>query len=264
MTCESVDVHDGGDPKSFEELDDLELEAALAIADACCEPWRRKTYAERAVVLDRASAIMMDRLEPFALTMARESGQPLSHCRGEVALCARIIDYYARSGVEFLPKGRLGLAARDPNDGDRASGILFAVEPWNLPYYQLTRFAAPNLMAGSVVVVKHAERVPQCGEDFASLWVEAGALPGAFTKLFISSDQVIRVIEDSRVRGVALIGPVNALKQLGQGVRGLSRASSMVQEAARLNRPPDDPQVDRTIRSAVWGDLPGYFGPSIS
>ena len=98
-------------------------------------------------------------------------------------------------------------------------GVLFGVQPWNFPYYQLARFAAPNLMAGNVVMVKHAGCVPQCAIAFEKLWLEAGAPVGAYTNLLISHDQVNRVIDDPRIKGVALTGSVEA----GKIVAGKSR-----------------------------------------
>jgi succinate-semialdehyde dehydrogenase / glutarate-semialdehyde dehydrogenase len=92
--------------------------------------------------------------------------------------------------------------------------VLFGVEPWNFPYYQLARFAAPNLMAGNVVMVKHAGCVPQCAIAFEKLWLEAGAPAGAYTNLLISYEQVNRVIDDPRIKGVALTGSVEAGKSV--------------------------------------------------
>jgi succinate-semialdehyde dehydrogenase/glutarate-semialdehyde dehydrogenase len=85
-------------------------------------------------------------------------------------------------------------------------GVIFVVEPWNYPYYQVARFAAPNLMAGNVVMVKHASNVPQCALAIVQLFEDAGAPKGAYTNLFASKNQVARLIDDPRVRGVALTG----------------------------------------------------------
>jgi succinate-semialdehyde dehydrogenase/glutarate-semialdehyde dehydrogenase len=264
MTLQSVSFYDGKVLNSFEDLTDSQLEAALFTAHGCCEPWRSKSYAERATVLAAASAIMLERLDDLAFTMSRETGRALSQSRGEVALCANIIDYYARSGNDFLPKARPGPRGDDRDGEPRTMGILFAVEPWNLPYYELTRFAAPNLMAGSVVMVKHAEHVPQCAEDFARLWLEAGALAGTFTNLLISPDQVNRVIEDPRVEGVALMGRVDAGNRLGERAKRIRRDTTGVPASTKTCTSAADREIDPAIRSAVWGDLPGYFGPRIS
>ena len=92
--------------------------------------------------------------------------------------------------------------------------MLFGVQPWNFPYYQLARFAAPNLMAGNVVMVKHAGCVPQCAIAVEKLWLEAGAPAGAYTNLLISYEQVNRVSDDSGIEGVALTGSVDAGKNV--------------------------------------------------
>src|SRR5690606_33985076 len=95
-------------------------------------------------------------------------------------------------------------------------GVIFSVQPWNFPYYQLARIAAPNLMAGNVLMVKHSGTVPQCALAFEKLWLDAGAPAVAYTNLFISYDQVNRVIADPRVKGVALTGSVEAGKSVAE------------------------------------------------
>jgi succinate-semialdehyde dehydrogenase/glutarate-semialdehyde dehydrogenase len=265
MSCVSVDLHDGKVLKTFEDLTDRQLEASLSTAAGCCGTWGAMAYAERAAVLDRATVLMMERLDLLALTVSREMGRTMSQSLGEVALCAGIIRYYASSGDDFLPRRRPGPAAPDSDRGEPVPGILFGVEPWNFPYYQLTRFAAPNLMAGNVVMVKHTERGPQCAEDFARLWLDAGAPAGAFTNLFLSPDQVTRVIEDSRVKGVALVGAVHAGRRVASRVaRPCVATSKAARDGAAAGNQEVGRDVDRTIRSAVWGEAPGYFGPQIS
>jgi succinate-semialdehyde dehydrogenase/glutarate-semialdehyde dehydrogenase len=133
-------------------------------------------------------------------------GKLLAQSQGEVALSAAILDYYAEHAEAFLapetlvtPQGR-AVVESSP------LGVLLGVEPWNYPYYQIARFAAPNLMAGNVVMVKQAANVPQCALAFAELLKDAGAPEGAYTNLFVSKDQIATLIDDPRVRAVALTG----------------------------------------------------------
>ena len=157
-------------------------------------------------MLKRAAALIRERQQALAALTTREMGKLIGQSAGEVALSAAIIDYYADHAESFL-----GLEALKTDSGEAVvesspMGILFGVEPWNYPCYQIVRFAAPNLMAGNVVMVKHASNVPQCALAFEQLMHDAGLPAGGYTNLFVSKDQVARLIDDERVRGVGLTG----------------------------------------------------------
>jgi succinate-semialdehyde dehydrogenase / glutarate-semialdehyde dehydrogenase len=186
MTYQSVNPYDGKVLQTFEEITDEQLETALATAATCFETWRHKTFAERAVVVAKAAAIMHARVDEFARPVTLEMGKLIDQARGEVVLSADIIDYYAKNAERFLAPEHLKPSSGEAQVESSPFGVLFGVEPWNFPYYQLARFAAPNLMAGNVVMVKHAGCVPQCAIAFEKLWLEAGAPPGAYTNLLIS------------------------------------------------------------------------------
>jgi succinate-semialdehyde dehydrogenase/glutarate-semialdehyde dehydrogenase len=203
---QSINPFDGSILKRFDTLTDPQLELALKTAARCFEDWRHTTFAARAVVAHKAAAILRARVDEFARLMTLEMGKLIAEARGEVLICADILDYYAKYAERFLAPKNLKPGSGKAVIESTPLGVLFGVQPWNFPYYQLTRFAAPNLMAGNVVVVKHAGCVPQCAIAFAQLWREAGAPEGTYTNLLISHDQVNRVIDDPRIRGVALTG----------------------------------------------------------
>jgi succinate-semialdehyde dehydrogenase/glutarate-semialdehyde dehydrogenase len=180
---QSVNPSNGKTLKTFEKLTNAQLETAIATAATCFEIWRHKTFAERAIVAVRAAAILRERVEELARPVTIEMGKLIEQARGEVLLSAEIIEYYAWNAEGFLAPQAL-----KPNSGEAMVesspfGVLFGVQPWNFPYYQLARFAGPNLMAGNVVMVKHAGCVPQCALAFEKLWLEAGAPVGAYTNL---------------------------------------------------------------------------------
>src|ERR1035437_9769310 len=212
MTYQSINPYDGKILKTFGELTDKQLETAIEKAAACFETWRHTTFAERAAVAAKAAAIMRARTDEFARPVTLEMGKLLEQARGEVALSADIIDYYAKNAERLLAPEHLKPRSGEAEVVSTPLAVLFGVQPWNFPYYQLARFAAPNLMAGNVVMVKHAGCVPQCAIAFEKLWREAGALAGAYTNLLISHDQVTQVIDDPRIKGVALTGGVEAAK----------------------------------------------------
>src|ERR1039458_6961895 len=214
MAYQSVNPYDGKILKTFKELTDNQLETALGNAATCFDNWRHTTFAGRAAVVTKAAAIMRARIDEFARPMTLEMGKLIDQARGEVGLSADIFDYYAKNAERFLAPQHLEPGSGEAEIESSPFGVLIGVQPWNFPYYQLARFAAPNLMAGNVVMVKHAGCVPQCAIAFEKLWREAGAPAGAYTNLLISHDQVNRVIDDPRIKGVALTGSVEAGKSV--------------------------------------------------
>jgi succinate-semialdehyde dehydrogenase/glutarate-semialdehyde dehydrogenase len=255
MAYQSVNPYDGKILKTFEELTDEQLEMALETAATCFETWRHTTFAERAAVVAKAAAIMRARIDEFARPVTLEMGKLIDQARGEVVLSADIIDYYAKNAERFLAPEHLKPSSGEAEVESSPFGVLFGVQPWNFPYYQLARFAAPNLMAGNVVMVKHAGCVPQCAIAFEKLWMEAGAPVGAYTNLLISHDQVNRVIDDPRIKGVALTGSVEAGKSVaGRSGQNLKK-STMELGGSDAFIVLEDADLDKTVKWAVWGKM---------
>ena len=255
MTYQSVNPYDGKTLKIFEQLTDEQLETALKTAATCFETWRRTTFAKRAAVVAKAAALLRTRVEEFARPVTLEMGKRIAEARGEVALSADILDYYAKNAKRFLAPQHLKPSSGEAEVVSTPLGVLFGVQPWNFPYYQLARFAAPNLMAGNVVMVKHAGCVPQCAIAFEKLWLEAGAPVGAYTNLLISHDQVDRVIDDPRIKGVALTGSVEAGKSVaGRAGKNLKK-STMELGGSDAFIVLEDADLDQTVKWAVWGKM---------
>ena len=176
MAYQSTNPYDGKILATFPECDAAALEGKLAAAADCFKmSWRGHSYAQRKTVLARAAAILRERTDEFARLITIEMGKLIAQSRGEVLLSAAILDYYAEHAEEFLAPASLPVKSGEAYVESHPIGVLFGVEPWNYPYYQIARFAAPNLMAGNVVMVKHASNVPQCALAFEALMTEAGA-----------------------------------------------------------------------------------------
>jgi succinate-semialdehyde dehydrogenase/glutarate-semialdehyde dehydrogenase len=250
-----VNPYDGKTLKTFEELTGEQLETALRTAAACFETWRHTTFAERAAVAAKAAAIMRARVDEFARPVTLEMGKLIDQARGEVALSAAIIDYYAQNAERFLAPQQLQPSSGEAQVESSPFGVLLGVQPWNFPYYQLARFAAPNLMAGNVVMVKHAGCVPQCAIAFEKLWLEAGAPAGAYTNLLISHDQVNRVIDDPRIKGVALTGSVEAGKSVAARAGQNLKKSTMELGGSDAFIVLEDADLDETVKWAVWAKM---------
>lgn len=207
MAYQSTNPYTGQVLQGFDEIDDATLDARLQAAQLCFDTqWRDAGFPQRQAVLARAAALMRERAPRLAELITLEMGKLIAQSLGEVALSAAILDYYAAHAEAFLAPETLATTQGRAVVESSPLGVLLGVEPWNYPYYQIARFAAPNLMAGNVVMVKHASNVPQCALAFAQLMHDAGLPEAAYTNLFISTDQVARLIDDPRVRGVALTG----------------------------------------------------------
>jgi len=255
MSYQSINPYNGKLLRTFKELTDQKLETAIKYAAACFDTWRHKTFAERSTVAAKAASILRARVDEFARPVTLEMGKLIDQARGEVLLSADIIDYYAKNAERFLAPQRLKPLTGKAEVESTPFGVLFGVQPWNFPYYQLARFAGPNLMAGNVVMVKHAGCVPQCAIAFEKLWLEAGAPVGAYTNLLISYDQVNHVIDDPRIKGVALTGSVEAGKSVAARAGQNLKKSTMELGGSDAFIVLEDADLDKTVAWAVWAKM---------
>jgi succinate-semialdehyde dehydrogenase/glutarate-semialdehyde dehydrogenase len=255
MSYQSVNPYDGKLLKTFDNLTDKQLDKALAAAATCFETWRRTTFAERGAIVAKAAAIMHARVDEFARPMTLEMGKRINEARGEVEFSSSILAYYAKNAERFLAPTKLHPAVGEAHMESSPIGVIFGVEPWNFPYYQLARVAGPHLMAGNVLMVKHAGCVPQCAIAFEKLWIEAGAPVGLYTNLLITHDQSDRVVDDSRVKGVALTGSVAAGRSIAARAGQNLKVSSMELGGSDAFIVLEDADLDHTVRWAVWGKM---------
>ena len=255
MPYQSVNPFDGALLGSFPEISEAALSAKLAVAAECFENWRRSSFDYRAKIAGRVADLMRAQLEALARPVTLEMGKLIEQSRSEVSLSADIIEYYANNAERFLATQGLSPENGEATIESSPIGVLFGVQPWNFPYYQLARFAAPNLMAGNVVMVKHAGCVPQCALAFEKLWLEAGAPAGAYTNLFISYDQVNRVIDDPRIKGVALTGSVGAGKSVAARAGLNLKKSTMELGGNDAFIVLEDADLDKAVEWGVWAKM---------
>jgi succinate-semialdehyde dehydrogenase/glutarate-semialdehyde dehydrogenase len=255
MSYQSINPYNGELVKSFEEHTDPQLETAITTAETCYASWRKLTFPERAAIVSKAAAILRERADEFARPVTLEMGKLFAESVGEVMLSADILDYYAKHAERFLAPERLSPESGEAMVESSPLGVLFGVQPWNFPYYQLARFAGPNLMAGNVVMVKHSGTVPQCAIAFEQLWLEAGAPAGAYTNLLISHDQVLAVIDDPRIRGVALTGGVAAARGVAERAGKNVKKSTMELGGSDAFIVLEDADLEKTLTWAVWAKM---------
>jgi succinate-semialdehyde dehydrogenase / glutarate-semialdehyde dehydrogenase len=255
MTYQSINPFSGKPVESFNEMTPAELEAAITSAAICFETWRKKTYSERAVIIAKASELMHRNVESLARKMTLEMGKRISEARGEVEFSSRILAYYAKNAERFLAPVKLNPTVGEAHMECSPIGVIFGIEPWNFPYYQLARVAGPHLMAGNVLIVKHAGCVPQCAIAFEQLLIEAGAPLGLYTNLLISHEQSDKVIDDPRIKGVCLTGSVAAGQSVAARAGKNLKVSSMELGGSDAFIVLEDADLDRTVKWAVWGRM---------
>ena len=198
--------------KTYEEMTPQETAAAVEDAHRAWLAWRRTSFAERASLMKKAAGILRRRKDEFAMLMALEMGKPLKQGVAEVEKCASGCDYYADSAEAHLAPEIVETAASRSYVAFDPLGVVLAVMPWNFPFWQVFRFAAPALMAGNAGVLKHASNVPGCALAIEEILAQAGFPAGVFRTLLIGSRQVKAVIEHPLVRAVTLTGSTPAGK----------------------------------------------------
>lgn len=255
MTYKSVNPNSGEILKTFEEVSYIQLEESLVNAESCYATWKNKSYKERAVIVAKAAELMHSHVDDFAKLATLEMGKRIDEARDEVSFSGNILDYYAKNAEKFLAPEKLSPVNGEARMESSPIGIVFCIEPWNFPFYQLARIAGPQLMAGNVVVVKHSSNIPQCAIAFEKLWIDAGAPAGLYTNLLISHEQSDRVIEDPRVQGVALTGSVEAGRHVAARAGQMLKPSSMELGGSDAFIVLDDADLEKTIPWAVWGRM---------
>ncbi len=255
MTYQSINPNTGKLLKSFKDLTGAQLETSLAKAESCFETWKHTSYAARAAIVNKAAALMAEHVDDFARLATLEMGKRIDEARGEVKFSSDILAYYAKHGKAFLKPTILHPKHGEAHMESSPFGVIFCVEPWNFPYYQLARIAGPHLMAGNTVVVKHAGCVPQCAIAFEKLWIDAGAPVGAYTNLLVSHEQSDQVIDDPRIKGVALTGSVAAGRSIAARAGSHLKKTSMELGGSDVFIVLDDADLEKTIPWAVWGRM---------
>ncbi|MEV6644377.1 NAD-dependent succinate-semialdehyde dehydrogenase [Amycolatopsis sp. NPDC051371] len=201
--------------EEFPAASDQQIDEALDRAHAAYRQWRAVPLEQRAALLRRIAGVHRERADELAEILTLEMGKPIAEARGEVALVASIYEYYAEHGARFLADEKLDVAGEAVMRTEPI-GALVGIMPWNFPYYQVARFAAPNLMLGNTILLKHARNCPKAALEIEALITEAEAPDGVYVNVFADNAQIARMIGDTRVQGVSLTGSERAGAAVGE------------------------------------------------
>ncbi|MET3565221.1 succinate-semialdehyde dehydrogenase/glutarate-semialdehyde dehydrogenase [Leifsonia sp. 563] len=199
--------------KTFDTISNADLEAAIASADHAFRTWSRSTTTqERAALIRRVGELHVERRQQLAEIIVQEMGKPVEQALAEVDFAGAIYEYYADHADEFLKDEPIQLLDGDGSAVVRRSalGVLLGIMPWNFPYYQVARFAGPNLVIGNTILLKHAEQCPESAAAIQQIFLDAGFPEGAYVNIYASHPQIETVIADPRVQGVSLTGSERA------------------------------------------------------
>jgi succinate-semialdehyde dehydrogenase/glutarate-semialdehyde dehydrogenase len=172
--------------------------------------YRSTTYSDRKLKMEKAANILEQRKDDYAYTMTQEMGKTLSSAKAEVEKCAWVCRYYAEHAEQFLADELIDTDASKSYISYQSIGVVLAVMPWNYPFWQVFRFAAPALMAGNTALLKHASNVPQSALNIEQVFLDAGFLPNTFKTLLVKSDQVASILESKKVKAATLTGSEGA------------------------------------------------------
>ena len=214
MSFKVINPATGETVKEIPVWDDASVEATLSQVAAATPGWAGRPIAERCDLMRKAGQVLRDNKEKYAQIITTEMGKLIKDARAEVEKCALVCDYYAEHGPEFLKDEILASDASHSFVAYLPLGTVLAVMPWNFPFWQVFRFAAPALVAGNTGLLKHASNVPESALAIEEVFQQAGFPTGSFRTLMIRASQVQKVIEDSRVHAVTLTGSEPAGRQV--------------------------------------------------
>lgn len=216
MAMVSINPADGSVIREYRETRDAQVKEALLGAHEAHLAWKKTPFSHRAALMKEAARILRDRAREFGELMTLEMGKPLSGGISEAEKCAWVCDYYADNAEDFLADREVDTDAGRSFVTFQPIGVVLAVMPWNFPFWQVFRFAAPNLMAGNAGILKHASNVPGCALAIQEIFQEAGFPEGLFRTLLIPGSRVDGVIEHPLVRAVTLTGSTPAGKAVAR------------------------------------------------
>ncbi len=256
MTYQTVNPYTNELVKSYPYASEAEIDSVIEKSHAAFLTWRTTEFGERSKVLTRAAQLLRADKDAFAEILTLEMGKITAEAVLEVELCADIFDYFAEHGAGFLQDQPLPV--KDASEGTvtivfEPLGVLYAIEPWNFPYYQVVRVSAAQILAGNTIVLKHAESVPASALAMQKLFDDAGLPAGVFTNLFAPISATGHILAHPLVRGVALTGSDRAGTDVGAAAGKNLKKSTMELGGSDSFIVLEDADIDKTVAWAVMG-----------
>lgn len=256
MAFQSTNPYTGEVVKTFETATDQQIQEALASADAAFQSWKEVPVQDRADALGRVAQAIQEQSRSLAEILTLEMGKLIGEAELEVQLCVQMLEYYAQKAPDLLAPRFLpaqGFGDTDVALVNEPQGVLYAVEPWNFPFYQVVRIGAPQLAAGNTLVLKHASNVPQSALAMERIFAEATGRTGLLVNLFAGHEANETILGDHRVRGVALTGSEVAGAAVAAVAGKHLKKSTMELGGADAYVVLEDAEVEKAARWAAFG-----------
>ena len=251
MSFDVINPATGNKVTTISAWDEEQIDQALIKVSQASLVWQATSVTDRAAMIKRASQVLLDNTDKYASMITEEMGKLFHDARAEVEKCAGVCEYYAQHGSQFLADEIIESDAGKSYVAYQPLGTVLAVMPWNFPFWQVFRFAAPALLAGNTAVLKHASNVPQCALAIEEVFKLADAPDGVFKTLMIRAQQVKQVIEDDRVHAVTLTGSEPAGKQVAATAASVLKKSVLELGGSDAFIVLDDADLALTIPQAV-------------
>ncbi|OYU79134.1 MAG: succinate-semialdehyde dehydrogenase [Flavobacterium sp. BFFFF1] len=253
MPIQTVNPYNNKAIKTFDTFSDEQVQQKITAAHKTFTAWRNTPIKERAALLARVAQLMQERKSELAALITLEMGKLIAQSESEIDMCASVYQYYADHAEAFLEDRPLEVKDGRAFIRYTPTGIILGVEPWNFPFNQVGRLTAPNIIAGNVIMIKHASNVPQCAQMIETLFTDAGAPDGLYTNLFLSSDKIAALAADERITGLSLTGSEKAGASLAEAAGKNLKKSVLELGGSDAFIILDDADVDLAVEKAVLG-----------
>jgi succinate-semialdehyde dehydrogenase/glutarate-semialdehyde dehydrogenase len=254
-TITTINPYTQEELKTYNLISDAELKQKLNLADKQFQSWKTTEIQDRCSLMYKVAELLIERKETYAKLMTEEMGKPITQGISEIEKCAWVCDFYAKNAEDFLADQLIETDAEESFISYDPLGVILAIMPWNYPFWQVMRFAAPTLMAGNTALLKHASSTTQCALEIQKLFEDAGFPKGCFQTLLVSHDQIESIIGNDIVKAVSLTGSEGAGRKIAE-IAGKNLKKAVLElggnNACIVLK---DADLDKHIETMVWARM---------
>ena len=251
MEFKSINPYNNQEVATYHGISDDELKAKLDKAGEAFKSWRKRPISERVALIAKAADVLRENVNEYAKMISLEMGKPITEAKGEVKKCAWVCDYYAENAEAFLADEEIETDAQRSFVRNSPIGAVYAVMPWNFPFWQVFRYAAPTLTAGNVGLLKHAANVFGCAEMIEDVFTKAGYPDGVFQNLIIHHDESEKIISHDAVKAVTLTGSGRAGSAVAEIAGRHIRKSLLELGGSNAFMVWEDADLEEVVKTAV-------------
>ena len=241
--------------KEFKAMPKEQVASIIDKADEAFKNWKHSTIKERSEIMHKVAAIMLERKVELGKLATLEMGKVLGQAIGEVKISAAIFEYYASNAAELLADKPLEVPDGEAFLTYEPIGVILSVQPWNFPFYQMTRSAAAHLTAGNTMVLKHASNVPQCAQMMEDIFKEAGLPEGVYTNLYVSGKDIEPIVSNPKIKGVTLTGSKPAGASIAEAAAKVVKKSTLELGGSDPFIVLEDADIQLAVETAVNGRM---------